>query len=57
MEDFYYAGGLPVVLKRLGEAGCCTGMRITVNGQTIWANVADAVNYNPEVIRPADECR
>ncbi len=24
MEDFYYAGGLPAVLRRLGEAGCST---------------------------------
>jgi dihydroxy-acid dehydratase len=27
MEEFFYAGGLPVVLKRLGEAGCSTRMR------------------------------
>jgi L-arabonate dehydrase len=28
MEDFYYAGGLPAVLRRLGEAGRCrTPMR------------------------------
>ena len=53
MEDFYYAGGLPVVLKSLGEAGLLHRDAITANGQTIWANVADAVNYNPEVIRPA----
>ena len=27
MEDFYYAGGLPVVLKSLGEAACCIATR------------------------------
>src|SRR6185369_14993817 len=52
MEDFYYAGGLPVVLKSLGEAGLLHRDAVTANGQTIWANVVEAVNYNPEVIRP-----
>ena len=27
MEDLYYAGGVPVVLRELGEAGVCIGMR------------------------------
>jgi len=27
MEDFYYAGGLPAVLRRLGERACCTRTR------------------------------
>jgi hypothetical protein len=26
MEEFFYAGGLPVVIKRLGEAGLLTRM-------------------------------
>ncbi len=27
MEDFYYAGGLPAVLRKLGEAASCTRTR------------------------------
>jgi L-arabonate dehydrase len=50
MEDFYYAGGLPVVLKELIQAGLLTGTALTVNGQPLQANVADAENYNLEVI-------
>jgi dihydroxy-acid dehydratase len=52
MEDFYYAGGLPVVLKTLGDTGLLNRDALTASGRTIWENVADAVNYNPEVIRP-----
>ena len=54
MEEFYYAGGLPVVLKRLGEAGQLHREALTVSGSTIWDEVKGAVNYNEEVIRPAD---
>jgi dihydroxy-acid dehydratase len=50
MEDFYYAGGLPVVLKEIG--GFLHRDALTVNGRTIWDNVKDAVNYNPKVITP-----
>jgi len=34
MEDFYYAGGLPVVLRSLAEAGLLHGDALTVNGKT-----------------------
>ena len=54
MEEFYYAGGLPVVLKRLGEAGQLHKDALTVSGGAIWDEVAGAINYNAEVIRPAD---
>ena len=50
MEDFYYAGGLPVVLREIGEY--LHKDALTVNGKTIWENIKDAVNYNPEVITP-----
>ena len=34
MEEFYYAGGLPAVLRRLGEAGLLPHPdALTVNGQ------------------------
>jgi L-arabonate dehydrase len=55
MEEFYYAGGLPAVLRRMGEAGLLPHPNaLTVNGQTLWDNVKDAPNYNDEVIRPLD---
>ena len=50
MEDFYYAGGLPVVLREIGDH--LHKDALTANGKTIWENVKDAVNYNPEVITP-----
>jgi dihydroxy-acid dehydratase len=50
MEDFYYAGGLPVVIKEIGRY--IHKDALTVNGQTIWDNVKDAVNYNETVITP-----
>jgi L-arabonate dehydrase len=52
MEDFYYAGGLPAVLRELGEAGSLTRNAITANGKSIWENVAEAPCWNREVIRP-----
>jgi dihydroxyacid dehydratase/phosphogluconate dehydratase len=54
MEDFYYAGGLPAVLRRLGEAGLLDKDCRTVNGHTIWENVKDASCYNEDVIKPMD---
>ena len=52
MEDFYYAGGLPAVMRALGEHGQLHRDCLTVNGGTMWDNVKDAENYNEEVIRP-----
>jgi dihydroxy-acid dehydratase/L-arabonate dehydrase len=53
MEEFYYAGGLPAVLRRLGEADLLPHKdALTVNGQTMWDNVKDAPIYNDEVVRP-----
>jgi dihydroxy-acid dehydratase len=52
MEDFYYAGGLPVVLRTLGERGLLHKDAPTVNGKTLWENVRDAKCWNTEVITP-----
>jgi L-arabonate dehydrase len=52
MEDFCYAGGLPVVMRALGEHGLLNKDALTVNGKTAWDNVKDAQNHNQEVIRP-----
>ena len=52
MEEFFYAGGLPVVLKRLGEAGLLHKDALTVSGESIWDEVRDVMNHNEDVIRP-----
>lgn len=54
MEDFYYAGGLPAVLKQLFNHDLLNKDTLTVNGQTLWANVMDAPCYNEEVIMNID---
>jgi len=55
MEDFYYAGGVPAVVRALGEHGLIHKDALTVNGKTIWENCKDAPNWNQEVIRPFDK--
>ena len=50
MEDFFYAGGLPVVLRELGEAGVLHRDALTANGQSIWLNVCNASCWNTDVI-------
>jgi L-arabonate dehydrase len=55
MEDFYYAGGLPVVLRELGEQGLLHKKALTVNGNTIWDNNKNAECFQPEVITPFDK--
>ncbi|CAN7755722.1 IlvD/Edd family dehydratase [Paraburkholderia sp. SIMBA_054] len=56
MEEFYYAGGLPAVLRRLGEADLLPHPgALTANGKALWHNVMDAPIYNDEVIRPLDQ--
>ncbi|MEY8883134.1 L-arabinonate dehydratase [Donghicola sp. XS_ASV15] len=55
MEEFFYAGGLPVVLKRLGEGDQLHKEALTVSGETIWDEVKDVVNHNEDVIVPLDK--
>jgi dihydroxy-acid dehydratase len=55
MEDFCYAGGLPVVLRQLADAGLLRASQVTVTGRGIGGNVTGAVCWNPEVIRPIDQ--
>lgn len=52
MEDLFYAGGLPAVMKELDSIlhlNC-----ITANGKTVRENYSEAVNYNNEVIATLD---
>ncbi len=55
MEDLNEAGGVYAVMNELMEAGLLHTDCMTVTGRTIGENVADAVNRNPEVIRPLDD--
>jgi L-arabonate dehydrase len=50
MEDFCYAGGLPAVLRELGENGFLHKEALTVNGKTLWENNKDAPCWNRDVI-------
>ncbi|MEK7715836.1 MAG: IlvD/Edd family dehydratase [candidate division NC10 bacterium] len=50
MEDFFYAGGLPVVMKEL--LTLLHGDVLTVNGKSMADNVRDAKCWNEDVIRP-----
>ena len=55
MEEFYYAGGLPAVIRRMGENGLLPNPdALTANGQSIWQNCKASPQYNDEVIRPID---
>jgi len=50
MEDFYYAGGVPRVLRELAEAGALHRGALTANGKSMGENIADAPCWNPDVI-------
>jgi dihydroxy-acid dehydratase len=50
MEDFYYAGGLPAVIRELGENGKLHKNAVTANGRSIWENNKDAPCWNRDVI-------
>jgi dihydroxy-acid dehydratase len=53
MEDFYYAGGLPAVMREIADLLHLDA--ITVSGGTIGENIAGARIVDTEVIRPADD--
>ena len=53
MEDFFDAGGLPVVIREMEEHLHNTA--ITANGKPIGENNKHAECYNPEVIAPLSE--
>ena len=55
MEDFCYAGGLPVVLRELGKNGLLHKKALTVNGKSIWENNKKAECFNPDVITPFEK--
>ena len=53
MEDFYYAGGLPAVLREI--AAHLDLDALTVNGCSLGQNIADAPCWNRDVIRTLAE--
>ena len=53
MEDFYYAGGLPVVIRELEELLHMDAL--TVTGRSLDENTAGAPCHDREVIRPLGE--
>jgi len=53
MEDFYYAGGVPAVMKELSPVLHLNAM--TVSGTTIGEAIADAPCYDREVIATWDK--
>jgi dihydroxy-acid dehydratase len=50
MEDFYYAGGVPAVLREL--LPMLDGAALNVNGRTLRDNVATAPCHDADIIRP-----
>ena len=52
MEDFYYAGGLPSVIRELESV--IDKSALSANGQTLWNNCKDAPNWNRDVIHAFD---
>ncbi len=54
IEDLNEAGGVYAVMKELADIGLLHTDCMTVTGKTLGENIANAINLNPEVIRPVD---
>jgi dihydroxy-acid dehydratase len=54
MEDLNEAGGVWAVMKELADIGLLNTDCMTVTGKTVGENIKNAINRNPEVIRPVD---
>ena len=54
MEDLNEAGGVYAVMKELDKLKLLHTDCMTVTGKTVGENIKDAVNRNPEVIRPVE---
>jgi L-arabonate dehydrase len=55
MEEFYDAGGLPAVIRAVGEMDLLHRDALTVSGASLWDTVKDAPNHNPNVILPKEK--
>ena len=54
MEDLNEAGGVWAVMKELADIGLLNTDCMTVTGKTVGENIKNAINRDPEVIRPVD---
>ncbi len=54
MEDLNEAGGVSAVMKELDKKGLLHTDCMTVTGKTLGENIKDAVNKDPNVIRPIE---
>ncbi|MCX8212184.1 MAG: dihydroxy-acid dehydratase [Lewinella sp.] len=57
MEDLYYVGGVPAVMKELLKQGLLHGDCLTVTGKTLAENLADAepLKEGQQIIKPFDQ--
>ena len=55
IEELNEAGGISAVMKELLDAGLLDGSVMTASGVTLAELVKDAVNRDPEVLRPVDK--
>jgi len=53
MEDFYYAGGLPALMRELSSL--LHTEQVTVTGRSVGTNVEDVECFNADVIRPLND--
>ena len=53
MEDMFYAGGVPALMKEIEDLLHLDAL--TVTGKSIGENIGDAVIHDPRVIRPRDK--
>jgi dihydroxy-acid dehydratase len=54
IEELNEAGGVPAVMHEINKLGLLKTDLMTCTGETVAENIADAVNRNPEVIRPVE---
>ena len=54
MEDLNEAGGVYAVMKELTKLNLLNLDCMTCTGKTVGENIKDAINLNPEVIRPVE---
>lgn len=54
IEDLYRAGGVMAVMSELHKKQLIHSEALTVSGKTMGAQIAGAMNYDKEVIRPID---
>lgn len=54
MEELNEAGGIPAVMKELADIGLIDTSLPTVTGKTVGENIQNAVNLDPEIIRPVE---